>query len=162
MRIATRQATAPRQRKMPSNRRVSYLLVGLQFLCVAIIAVTGPWIARSLLFLLLECAGIALAAWALWTLRVSPPNVLPDVRASATLVRTGPFRWIRHPLYSGLLLACGALVLDAPAPLRVVTWLLLAATLVVKLRYEERLLDAAFPDYAAYKLETRRLIPYVW
>lgn len=147
---------------MPSKRWISYVLVGLQFACLGIFAVTGPVIARSLLPLALEIAGIALGLWALWSMRRSPPNIIPDVRASATLVRSGPYRWIRHPMYSALLLICAALALDTPSALRLATWLLLAATLLTKLRYEERLLHAAFPAYAAYAQTSFRLLPFIW
>lgn len=147
---------------MPHKPRTSYTLVGLQFLALAILVLTGPLLARSPVWLALELGGLALAAWAVVSMRHSLPNVLPDVRASASLVQDGPFRWIRHPLYASLLFICGALLLDAPSPLRAATWLLLAATLIVKLRYEERLLCAAFPDYTHYQQHSWRLIPHVY
>ncbi len=145
-----------------SNPRISYALVALQFVALAVLAVTGPWIARSLPWLLLEGAGLALLLWAGWAMRRSLPNVTPDVRRNATLVQEGPFRFIRHPIYSGVLLVTLALLLDAPSVLRAAAWLLLAATLVVKLHYEERLLRAAFSGYAAYQQTTKRLVPFLY
>lgn len=142
--------------------RISYALVLLQFLALAIIALTGPLLARSLLLLVLEFAGFALGGWALWSMRSSLPNITPDVRRGATLVRAGPYRSIRHPMYTALLLIALALVLEEATTLRVVTWLLLAATLVVKLTYEERLLVAHFPDYPAYQSTTKRLLPFLF
>lgn len=55
-----------------------------------------------------------------------------------------------------------ALVLNEPSTLRRAVVALLVAVLVVKLRYEERLLTAHFPDYPAYQQTTRRLIPFLF
>lgn len=147
---------------MAPNSRKSILLVAVQFLALGVLFVTGPVVARNPLFLALETAGAFLFFWALWQMRHKLPNVLPDVRAGATLVATGPYRWIRHPMYTSLLLIAGALVLDEPSPLRLAALLLLASDLVIKLRYEERLLAASFPGYADYQQRTHRLIPYVY
>lgn len=141
---------------------LSWSLVAVQFLALALIALTGPLIATPWPLLLIELAGFALMAWALWSLRRSPPHVVPDVRAGATLQRGGPYRWIRHPMYSALLLITLALVLAAPSLLRAAIWLLLLANLNTKLKYEERLLMARFPDYAAYRETTRRLVPFLY
>lgn len=141
---------------------LSYTLVGIQFVALAVIVLTGPLLARNALLLALEFAGFALAAWAFWSLRGSIPNITPDVRANATLVQHGPYRFVRHPIYTAVLLITLALVLEESTALRVVTWLLLAATLLVKLDYEERLLAARFPDYPAYQRTTKRLIPFLF
>ncbi len=147
---------------MKTNRKLAWALVGLQIVTMGIIFVTGPLLADSAVLLAVELAAIALGLWAVWSMRRSRPNITPTVHQAATLVRSGPYRWIRHPMYTAVLALCGALVLDAPSLLRAVTWLLLAATLVVKLRYEERLLAAAFPDYGEYQSGSRRLIPYLY
>ena len=147
---------------MQSKPLVSYTLVFLQFAALGILALTGPIIARTPLWLALELAGLALGLWALWSMRRSLPNITPDVRPNATLVRTGPYRWIRHPMYTMLLLAGGAVVLNAPSALRAAVWVLLVGVLLVKIRYEERLLSAHFTDYAAYQQESKRLVPFVY
>ncbi len=147
---------------MQSKPLVSYTLVFLQFAALGILALTGPIIARTPLWLALELAGLALGLWALWSMRRSLPNITPDVRPNATLVRSGPYRWIRHPMYTMLLLAGGAVVLNAPSALRAAVWVLLVGVLLVKIRYEERLLSAHFTDYAAYQQESKRLVPFVY
>jgi len=77
-------------------------------------------------------------------------------------VRRGPYRFIRHPMYAALLLVGAALTLDQPSPMRLAALAVLLAVILVKLHYEERLLGAAFPEYARYKQETSRLIPFVY
>ena len=140
----------------------SIVFVAIQFICLGIIALTGPLIARQPLWLAVELIGAALALWTLWTWRLGRFNVLPDVLASARLVTSGPYRFIRHPMYAALLLGSLGLVGNAPTPLRVGTWVVLLTDFILKLSYEEQLLAARFPEYTAYQQTSKRLIPLVY
>jgi protein-S-isoprenylcysteine O-methyltransferase Ste14 len=147
---------------MRSNQLRSALFVVIQFACLGIILLTGPWLAKNPPWLALELLGAALGLWTLWTMRSSRFNILPDVLDGAQLVTAGPYRFIRHPMYATLLLVTLALVLDLPSPLRMVTWLVLLVDLVLKLSYEEGLLVQRFPAYAVYQQSSKRLIPFVF
>ncbi|MCA9870578.1 MAG: isoprenylcysteine carboxylmethyltransferase family protein [Anaerolineae bacterium] len=140
----------------------SIVFVAIQFICLGIIALTGPLIARQPLWLAVELTGAALALWTLWTWRLGRFNVLPDVLAGARLVTSGPYRFIRHPMYAALLLGSLGLVGNAPTPLRVGTWVVLLTDFILKLSYEEQLLAARFPEYTAYQQTSKRLIPLVY
>jgi protein-S-isoprenylcysteine O-methyltransferase Ste14 len=84
------------------------------------------------------------------------------VRARPTLVRSGPYRFVRHPIYSGLLLAAiGSALAIGPG------WLVVligtGAYCVVSMRVEENDMAAAFPEqYPEYARHTKRLIPFVY
>ena len=84
------------------------------------------------------------------------------VRARPKLVRSGPYRVVRHPIYSGLLLAAiGSALVTGPGWLVVVIGA--GAYFVVSLRVEETDMAAAFPEqYSEYAGHTKRLIPYVY
>jgi len=77
-------------------------------------------------------------------------------------MRTGPYRLVRHPIYTGLLLMCLGTAVDIG---RVRGWLGLGLVFIgfwVKLRQEEKLLLRHFPDtYPAYRKEVKALIPFV-
>lgn len=105
--------------------------------------------------------GLAFSVWARlsigrnWSATVT-------VKEDHELVRTGPYRFVRHPIYTGLLLGfIGTAV--ALAEWRGV----LAVTLVFialwrKLRLEERWMGETFGDrYTAYKHEVRALVPFL-
>jgi protein-S-isoprenylcysteine O-methyltransferase Ste14 len=149
-------------RDQSPNKLKSYLLVFVQFACLGALALTGPILARHPLLLALEAAALALAGWALLTMRPTNMNVTPDVRAGSVMVSHGPYRVIRHPMYAAILLGTLAIVLDAPSPLRWVIWAVLLADLVLKLNYEERLLAAHHPDYALLQQKTWRLAPFIY
>lgn len=144
------------------SRFKSYMLVLIQFGALLTLAATGPWIARHPVFLVMEIAALALGGWAVLTMRIRRLNVFPDVRKGSRLVREGPYRWIRHPMYAAILLGALALVLDAPTLLRWGVYAVLAVDLLVKLHYEEQLLAAAFPAYRAYQETSKRLIPFIY
>jgi protein-S-isoprenylcysteine O-methyltransferase Ste14 len=133
---------------------VGRALVAAQFALLGLLAWRaaqgdGPaWAAVPVL------AGVVLGAWALAHNRPGNFNVLPVPRHGGRLVTSGPYRWIRHPMYSALLLAGAAA--DALA------WAALLAVLAAKALLEERGMRAAHPGYAAYCAGTRRFVPGVW
>lgn len=100
-------------------------------------------------------AGTLLAFWSAWYLGTSF-SLLPQAR---TLVVTGPYRYVRHPIYlGGLLITLGEIWLRFSA-LVVALNVLFVAAQIVRLRYEEEVLERTFPEYAAYRARTSALIP---
>jgi len=86
-----------------------------------------------------------------------------EVAADQTVVSTGPYAIVRHPMY------VGALLIIAATPIALGSWwalvLLVPLTLVIvwRLRDEERYLIARLPQYAQYRERVRyRLLPGVW
>lgn len=147
---------------MQRSRLASYTLVAIQFACLIAIALTGPILARNPLLFAMEVAALLLVFWAILTVRVDNVNVVPDPRRDSVLVQSGPYRWIRHPMYSALLLGTLALVIESPSPLRWGLWGVLLIDLVVKLHYEERLLLGHFAGYRSYMDASKRLVPYIF
>ncbi|MCB0046035.1 MAG: hypothetical protein KDD92_11430 [Caldilineaceae bacterium] len=147
---------------MTQRRWKSYLLVLIQFVCLAGLALTGPILARHPLWLAVELLAIGLGVWALVSMGYPTLNITPDVKPEGRLIERGPYRWIRHPMYTSLIIGGGALVLDSFSWLRLGIWLLLLVDLLIKLRYEESLLRAHYPGYAALTARTWRLLPFIF
>jgi protein-S-isoprenylcysteine O-methyltransferase Ste14 len=106
----------------------------------------------------LSVAAFAMAVCGLLYLRRSL-SIIPEVRR---LVTGGPYRVVRHPLYAAEILAACAFVMVNPGVLPVVVLAPFVATQLLRSRYEERLLTAAYPQYVDYARRTRRLIPFIW
>lgn len=140
----------------------SYFLVLIQFAAIFALLATGPWWAGTTMLQLLELVGLGLGLWAVIAMRLPNVHILPDVRPHAQLVQRGPYHWIRHPMYSALLLTTLALLLTHFSLLRLGLWLVLLLDLLIKLRYEERLLAAHYLGYATYQQQTKRLLPLVY
>jgi len=78
------------------------------------------------------------------------------------LVMTGPYRFIRHPIYTGVCIFIWASVLaNWSLPAAALAGLVTAGALV-RMRCEERLLVERYPEYREYAATTRRMIPYVF
>lgn len=113
-------------------------------------------------FGLVCCAlGVALAIWARFYLGRNWGMPM-SLKESPELVTTGPYAYVRHPIYTGVLFAMFGTILTAG-----VWWL---AVLVVTGSYfiysatqEEKIMTKEFPDtYPAYKKRTKMLIPFVF
>jgi protein-S-isoprenylcysteine O-methyltransferase Ste14 len=82
---------------------------------------------------------------------------LPKQRGQ--LITTGLYSYVRHPIYSGLLLLSLGVVLDAGWWPQLVIALMLFLLLRIKAQFEESLLRKAYPKYAAYALKTPMFFP---
>ncbi len=87
---------------------------------------------------------------------------LPRPKDDATLVVTGIYRLVRHPIYSGLTAMAFGWGLWVHGWLTLGYALLLFAFFDLKSRREERWLREKFPAYAAYQRRVRKLIPFVY
>ena len=110
----------------------------------------------------LAATGLGFAGWArihlgrLWSGRVT-------LKEDHTIVRTGPYGLVRHPIYTGLLLALVGTVLAQVTVAAIAGLALLAIGFLIKMRQEERLLTGHFgAAYEAYRGDVATLIPYVW
>ena len=105
--------------------------------------------------------GLGLAVWA--RLYIGRNWGMPmSVKVDPELVTTGPYRYIRHPIYSGVILAMVGTALAVG-----LIWLLIAGALAAYFVYsatvEERNLERLFPaTYPAYKRSTKMLIPFIF
>ena len=120
---------------------------------------TDPW--RAALGLLLFALGLGFAIWA----RVhigrnwGTPMTQKD---DPELVTSGPYHLVRHPIYTGILVA-GAGTAVALSWLWLVAVILAGVYFVYSATVEERYMTEQFPDaYPAYKGATKMLLPFVF
>ncbi len=87
---------------------------------------------------------------------------LPHPRDGASLVDTGSYGLVRHPIYGGIILGAAGFGLLMAAPLALVGAVVLLAFFRLKAGREELWLEARYPGYAAYRARTRRFIPRLY
>lgn len=132
----------------------------MQFTCIFYLLLTTPLIFSPIAFGLL-LAAFLLIVWAVVAMRKSKLRILPQPALKAVLITSGPYRFIRHPMYTALIIGALALVIMCPAIWRILTVVILSVTLFVKLTMEEEMLSDKFPQYQEYKKKSYRLIPFV-
>lgn len=89
-------------------------------------------------------------------------SALPHPKATATLIDTGAFALVRHPMYCGAIWAAVGWALSAQGLLSLAYAALLIVFFDMKASREERALAATFPDYRAYCTRVRKLMPFVY
>lgn len=143
-------------------RAVAYAHTFLPMIFIELAGAHRPaWLAGTASRLLsttgavLWLGGALLALWPLWQLRRAF-SVEPQARE---LVTSGPYRFARHPIYASYALVNAGLLLRHPTlPFGTVlaVW---AVLLAFRIRYEERVLQSAFPAYADYRARVGALGP---
>jgi protein-S-isoprenylcysteine O-methyltransferase Ste14 len=110
----------------------------------------------------LFCGGLALCIWARLHLGRNWGMPMSDV-AGAKLVTTGPYRFIRHPIYTGLLVAVSGTMLVNAQDFKWLPFLLVSLVFVIiSARSEEKLMLAKFDGaYEDYRRRTKMLVPFV-
>lgn len=110
----------------------------------------------------LTLLGLLFAAWARWYLGRNWSGTV-TVKEGHTLIVGGPYRWVRHPIYSGILAALVGTALVIGAAYGFIATALVLAGFIVKLRVEEARMRATFPGaYDGYCRRTARLLPGVY
>ena len=140
----------------------SYFLVTVQFILIGLLAIHSSFKSTNIFYLLIFCFGIALGLWAVFVMQKSKLRITPDVAKNATLVREGPYKFIRHPMYSSVLTICLSMFLTNIYYLTAIFYVLLIFDLFLKMNYEEKLLKKYFPDYKSYETKTKRIIPFLY
>jgi protein-S-isoprenylcysteine O-methyltransferase Ste14 len=87
---------------------------------------------------------------------------LPYPKDTGVLVESGPYHVVRHPIYSGLILASFGVALLVHGWLTVCFALLLFILLDVKSRREEEWLIGKYQGYADYRKRVRKLLPFLY
>jgi protein-S-isoprenylcysteine O-methyltransferase Ste14 len=110
----------------------------------------------------LTAAGLGFAAWARVHIAGNWSGTV-TLKEDHELVRSGPYRWVRHPIYSGLLLAFAGSGLATGEWRGALAWLIALLALWRKSRLEERWLAEQFgADYARYRREVAALVPGIY
>ena len=84
---------------------------------------------------------------------------LPIPKDDGELITSGVYGYVRHPLYTGVLLVTAGLVVWGASIAHVIGWFALWAVLMTKASAEEKMLHKRYREYQKYASMTGRLIP---
>ena len=90
-------------------------------------------------------------------------NIQPEVKKNAVFIQKGPYKLIRNPMYTGLIILIGTSILYNQNIRDAVIFLLFVIILLLKINMEEKFLEDRFgEEYLNYKKNTFRLLPYIY
>lgn len=129
-------------------------------LAIILLAATGNLLSSSPVVIVVQLAAIGISIWA----RRSFPSGAFRVDAAPAaggVIRRGPYRLIRHPMYAATLLFIWAAVLSHLSPFTLLVGGIVTIIVALRIMLEERVLRAHYLDYAAYVQKTKMVLPYL-
>jgi protein-S-isoprenylcysteine O-methyltransferase Ste14 len=143
-------------------KKPGWILVALQFaLLIALVFIPtqpSPSPAIYTIGRTLAIASLFLLVIAAFFLRPSI-TALPEPRADAPFITSGVYGYIRHPMYSALILFSLGAALYKWSPLALLVAIVLIIVLNIKYRYEDSLLRAKWPQASEYQNKVGALFP---
>jgi protein-S-isoprenylcysteine O-methyltransferase Ste14 len=146
--------------------RKDYLYVSIQFVLFAaymlpirfvewMVAPIAKWFGLGVAVLGLL---IDLLAFLQLNTNLSP---YPTPKAGGELVQTGLYAYIRHPIYTGILLLTFGYAIHEVSDYKILVSIALLVLFYFKTSYEEKRLEAVYPEYPAYRQRVGRFLPLI-
>jgi protein-S-isoprenylcysteine O-methyltransferase Ste14 len=107
-----------------------------------------------------QLLAVALSIWARRSFQGGQFSINAEP-AQGTLLLTGPYQVIRHPMYTSAMLLVWSSILGHLSIINVVIGLIVTGVIAVRIVTEEQFLQARYPDYAEYSRKTKRIIPFI-
>lgn len=138
-------------------------LAGLLLMLVGMLGLlaTHSLFARNAVEIAVQVAAFGLMVWARLTFGSRSFHATADPTPGG-LVTTGPYRYVRHPIYTAICLFGWAGVVSNPSGLAAALGVVLTAGAVVRMFCEERLVVERYPEYREYARRTKRMVPHVF
>ena len=130
-------------------------------LLLVLLGLTGNLFSWNPIVIAGQILGLALVIYARITFGRQRFNI-SATPAEGPLLRRGPYRIIRHPMYTGTSLLLLVTIISHLSPFTAAIGILILIIIPWRINLEESQLTATYPDYAEYASRTKRLIPYVY
>jgi protein-S-isoprenylcysteine O-methyltransferase Ste14 len=128
---------------------------------IVVLGATDNLFVASPLVIAVQAGAIALSIWARRSFQKGAFRVTATP-GSSSIIRDGPYHFVRHPMYAAALLFIWTAVVSHLSVLTLAIGLMVAAVVITRVVVEERLLRARYPEYDDYARSTKALVPYVF
>jgi protein-S-isoprenylcysteine O-methyltransferase Ste14 len=108
----------------------------------------------------LQAVAVLLWLWARLTFGLRSFHYAANPTAGG-LVTTGPYRYMRHPIYASILLLIWAGVAANPSAVSAALGLFATVMLALRMVFEETLVRRTYPEYDDYARRTKRVVPFI-
>lgn len=130
-------------------------------LALLTLIVRGDFISSSPLVIIGQACAVILMVSARLAFR-NQQFRLDGAPGSGALIRRGPYRWIRHPMYTGALVLIWVSILGHWSPVNGAIGAVVLVFAVLRIEAEERVLRSHYPEFADYAKKAKRMIPFVY
>lgn len=133
----------------------------LNLLALLWLLFSGQLLSRSPYAIVVQVLAVALSFWARRAFPAGQFSVHPEPK-EPRLIETGPYRWLRHPMYTSVQAIVWSGVLQHRTPLNFAIAGVTLIAVIVRIVDEEKALVANIPGYADYARRTKRIVPFVF
>jgi len=137
------------------------LLVAAQFGLIGLMVLLSHGILYSKVGVVVLLAGVLFGLWAIAYNTWGNFHIRPLIKEGCSLITTGPYRYIRHPMYTSVIVMMLGLFLSSPTLPEGILLLLLILILYLKAKREEQLWCGHDPEYLSYREKTKLFIPFL-
>jgi protein-S-isoprenylcysteine O-methyltransferase Ste14 len=138
-----------------------HLLVTAQFGLIGLMILFSHGILYSQIAIVVLLAGAIFGFWAITYNKLGNFHIRPVIKKGCSLITTGPYRYIRHPMYTSVIVMMLGIFISTPTLPEGIMLSLLILVLNLKARREERLWCGHDPEYLSYKKRTKLFIPFI-
>lgn len=142
-------------------KNLSLAALAVLLACVLWLAVSRSILGAGPVTIAIQGSAVLLMVWARLTFGMRSFHATANPTAGG-LVTTGPYQYIRHPIYAAILCFVWAGIAAHASPVSAALGLLASAMTAVRMVAEEKLVVQTYPEYAEYANATARLVPFVF
>ena len=139
---------------------ISKFALLIVILAILYLLISGNLLSPSPFIIAGQLLAIALAIWARRSFQGRQFSIHAEP-VDGPLLLTGPYQFIRHPMYTFALLFVWTSILGHLSLVTVVIGLIVTSVTAIRIVTEEQFLRARYPDYTEYSHKTRRIIPFI-
>lgn len=139
---------------------ISKFALLITILAILYLLISGDLFTNSPFVIAGQLLAIALSIWARRSFQAGQFSIHPEP-AEGTLLSSGPYQVIRHPMYAAALLLIWSSILGHLSIINVFIGLIVTGTVAIRIMTEEQFLQARYPDYVEYSRKTKRIIPFM-
>jgi len=140
----------------------STLLTIIQYSILIYLMITLIWFSSNIWLIIIQFTGFIIALWAIIEMNKGKINIAPSIRKEAILITSGPYKYIRHPMYLSLILIITPSIITYYTSWLLIIYIIFIINLILKLLFEESLLKTHFTSYKEYMEKSWRLFPYIF
>ncbi len=137
------------------------IYVVIQFSAILLLIINTNINNISTYSLILFIASAIIGVTAIINMKISNLNIMPELKDNHKLATNGIYKYIRHPMYTSVILLCLGFLLTEITTVNIIAMLILTVNLFLKSRLEEKLLEQRFNNYKDYKNNTYRFLPFI-
>ncbi len=137
------------------------IYVVIQFSAILLLIVNANINNINTYSLILFIASAIIGVTAIINMKISNLNIVPELKDNHKLATNGIYKYIRHPMYTSVILLCLGFLLTEITTVNIIAMLVLIIDLFLKSRLEEKLLEQRFNSYKDYKNSTYRFLPFI-